>query len=84
MGLWSRAKWHTREFVEFSSHGVEAPHAGVDEFLHRCVSGCLIKYPLTLYASCAEVEQTGASSQFYDKFSTCRSMTLTFVIQFSF
>jgi ubiquitin conjugation factor E4 B len=35
------------------------------------------KYYLTLYALCAEVEQTGASSQFYDKFSRCRFMMLT-------
>ena len=31
-----------------------------------------------------EVEQTGASSQFYDKFSKCKFVTLTFVIHFYF
>ena len=39
---------------------------------------------LTFYVLCAEVEQTGASSQFYDKFSRCRSMTLVSIIHFSF
>ena len=42
------------------------------------------KYHLTPYASCVEVEQTGASSQFYDKFSRCRFHDADFFSSFSF
>ena len=42
--------------------------------MHFYIGACLLfcKYPRTLYTSCVEVEQTGASSQFYDKFSKCK------------
>ena len=50
--------------------------------MHFYIGACLVISPILLsdfiYLSCAEVEQTGASSQFYDKFSTCRFMMLTF------
>lgn len=62
-------KEHPRVDSEYASHVLEIPYAGSHPLLHwhveatSWVLGRLIHIPVT------EVEHTGASSQFYDKFS---------------
>lgn len=72
MGIWPRTQWSTGEYAQFSSNGLETPYACINALLHRQVF--LVKHALKRSLTAfhdTEVEQTGASSQFYDKFSKC-------------
>ena len=53
---------------EHTSFGYETHGLCSGAFLHWCVN-CSVVYHLVFWPGCSEVEQTGASSQFYDKFS---------------
>jgi len=54
-------------FTEFTPDGTETFDIRVNALLHWCVS--LLSGRSLLITLVLEVEQTGASSQFYDKFS---------------